>query len=171
MTQSDTRSQDKRRIYYIEKEFQFKFIIKFCLLLALGSLLTVVLVYWLARHSTTVAIAQGHVAVHTTAEYLLPLMVQTVLIELIVVSLATIVMTLLISHKIAGPLYRLKVMLDGLAEGDLATHMHLRKGDQLKSVADTYNEVIHKLNYKVKMLKDASSMEDVKKQLDKFKTS
>ncbi len=170
MTQPNPQPQYKRRIYYIEKEFQAKFIIKFCLLLAFGSLLTVVLIYWFARHSTTVAIVQGHVAVHTTAEYLLPLMAQTVLIELIIVGIATIVMTLLISHKIVGPLHRLKVMLVGLAEGDLSTPMHLRKGDQLKNVADTYNEAVNKLNDKVKTLKNASSMEDLKKQLDKFKT-
>ena len=171
MTQTNPPKKYKRRTYYIEKKFQAKFIIQFCLLLATGSLLTVALVYWLARHSTTVAIVNGHVAVHSTAEYLLPLMLQTVFIELVVASLATIVMTLLASHKIAGPLYRLKVMFSGLAEGDLSAKMNLRKGDQLKTVADAYNEAINKLNDKVARLKNASSMEDVRKQLDKFKTS
>ena len=100
--------KQQRRNYYIDKGFQTKFILKFCSLVALGSLLTVALIYWLARHSTTVGIADGRVAVHTTAEYLLPLLLQTVFVVLVVVSLAAIVMTLLFSHKIAGPLYRLK---------------------------------------------------------------
>ena len=161
----------QRRNFYIEKEFQRAFIIRFCLLMALGSLLTMVLVYWLARHSTTVAISNGHVAVHSAADYLLPLMGQTVLIQLMVTSFATIGMTMMISHKIGGPLYRLKVMLGGLGNGDLTTPMRLRQGDQLKSIANIYNEALAKLDAQIKGLKKASSMEEVKKQLDKFKTS
>ena len=137
----------------------------------MGSLVTIGVVYWLARHSTTVAIINGRVGVHSTAEYLLPLLQQTFLIELCVVSLATIFMTVLVSHKIAGPLYRLKVMLAGLGEGDVSTRMHLRQGDQLQKVAESYNEAINKLDYKIKMLKNASNSADLKRELDKFKTS
>ena len=160
----------QRRIYYIEKEFQLRFIIKFCLLAGAGSLLVIGVVYWLARHSTTVAIASGRVGVHSTAEYLLPLLLQTVLIELIVVGLATTVMTMLISHKIAGPLYRLKALLKDLGEGELSASMKLRKGDQLQPVADIYNESVRKLNDKVKKLKNVSSVDELKRQLDQFKT-
>ena len=115
----------QRRNYYIDKGFQTKFIVKFCLLVAFGSALTVVLIYWLAQHSTTVGIADGRVAVHATAEYLLPLLLQTVFIELVIVSLAAIVMTVLFSHKLAGPLHRLKLMLAKLGEGDFSLSMKL----------------------------------------------
>ncbi len=160
-----------RRNYYIDKNFQTKFIIKFCMLVLLGSMIVLAVVYWLARHSTTVAIVDGRVGVHASAEYLLPLLVQTFFVELIVVCVATVGMTMFISHQIAGPLFRLKVMLSGLGEGDVATSMHLRQGDQLQEVAKSYNDAINKLNYKIKMLKDAKSLEEVKRELDKFKTS
>ncbi len=161
----------KRRNYYIDKDFQNRFIMKFCMLVAFGSLMTIGMVYWLAGHSTTVAIADGRVGVHTTAEYLLPLLLQTVFVQLLIVSLATIVLTLLISHKIAGPLYRFKLMLNGLGEGDVATMMKLRQGDQIQQVAQAYNDAINKLNYKIKMAKGASSVDEVKKVLSTFKTS
>lgn len=160
----------QRSNYYIDKSFQTKFILKFCSLLAFGSALTVALVYWLARHSTTVGIADGRVAVHTTAEYLLPLLLQTVFIELVIVSLAAIGMMLLVSHKIAGPLHRLKIMLGSLGEGDFSSSMRLREGDQLKQVAVTYNETVEKINGRIKTLKNASSMDEVKKILNTFKT-
>ncbi len=167
----DKTQQHKRSIYYIEKEFQAKFIVKFCLLLMTGSLMTIAIVYWLAQHSTTVAIIHGRVDVHTTAEYLLPLMFQTVSIQLVVVSVATIGMTLLVSHKIAGPLFRLKAMFAGLTNGDLKARMHLREDDQLKKVADGYNTAITTLEVKVKALKQASTIEEVKRILEDFKTS
>src|SRR5579863_6592681 len=108
MNQPKSPRPYQRRNYYIDKKFQTKFIVQFWSVVAIGSLFTAAAVYWLARNTTTVGIMQGRVAVHTTAEYLLPLLVQTVAIELAVVSVVTIIMTLFISHKITGPLHRLK---------------------------------------------------------------
>jgi len=168
MNKAQSPHQYKRRNYYIDKKFQAEFIIKFWLVVAMGSLFTIVAVYWLAQNSTTVGIIDGRVAVHTTADYLLPLMVQTVAIELAVVSVLTIIMTLFISHKIAGPLYHLRMTFNKLGGGDL-TGLHLRQGDQLQKVASAYNEAVQKLSDKIKMLKNASSMEEVKKISDTFK--
>jgi len=167
---SPKSQKSQRRNYYIDKDFQTKFILKFCSLIAFGSLLTVALIYWLAGHSTTVGIADGRVAVHTTAEYLLPLLLQTVFVELVVVSLAAIVMTLLFTHKIAGPLCRLKVMLGQLGEGDFSSSMRLRKDDQLQQVAAAYNEAVEKINGKIRRAKSASSLDEVKNTLNTFKT-
>jgi len=162
--------KSQRRNYYIDKDFQTKFILKFCSLVAFGSFLIVVLIYCLAQRSTTVGIADGRVAVHTTAEYLLPLLLQTVFVELVVVSLAAIVMTLLFTHKIAGPLCRLKVMLGQLGEGDFSSSMRLRKDDQLQQVAAAYNEAVEKINGKIRRAKSASSLDEVKNTLNTFKT-
>ena len=167
---SPTPRKYQRRNYYIDKDFQTKFILKFCSLVAFGSLLIVALIYWLAQHSTTVGIANGRVAVHNTAEYLLPLLLQTVLVELVIVSLAAIVMTLLFTHKIAGPLYRFKIMLGQLGEGDFSSSMRLREGDQLQQVAQAYNEAVGKINGKIKKAQNASSLDEVKNISNTFKT-
>ena len=55
---SQKPSKYRRRNYYIDKDFQTKFILKFCSLVAFGSLLTVALIYRSARHSTTVGIVR-----------------------------------------------------------------------------------------------------------------
>jgi len=161
----------KRKIYFINKDFQADFILKFCVLAGLGSVFAMGLVYVLARNSTTVAISEGHVVVRTTADYLFPLMFQTVLLEVIIGSLATIALTMIISFRIAGPLYRLKMMLQGLGQGDVSTQMNLRSDDQLKDLSQAYNEAINKINYKIKALKNISSLDELKRELDNFKTS
>jgi methyl-accepting chemotaxis protein len=170
MSQSKSPRQYQRRNYFIDKKFQSDFIIRFWSIVAIGSLFTVAAVYWLAQNTTTVGIMGGHIAVHTTAEYLLPLLLQTVAIELAVVSLFTILMTLFISHKIAGPLFRLKMTFKKLGQGDL-TSVYLRQEDQLQEIADTYNEAVQKMNTKVKLLQSASSVEEVRKILGTFKLS
>ena len=134
----------------------------------MGSIFTVVAVYWLAQNSTTVGIMNGRVAVHTTAEYLLPLMTQTVSIQLAVVSFFTILMTLFISHRIAGPLHRLRVTLKAMGNGNLKP-MYFRQGDQLQEVASDYNEALEKLNTKIKKIRDSSSIEEIRKIIDTFK--
>jgi len=68
-------------------------------------------------------------------------------------------------------LYRFKMMLQGLGQGDLSTQMHLRSDDQLKDLAQVYNEAVGKLNGKIKTLKNATSVDEIKRELDKFKTS
>lgn len=171
MTQSKIIHPYKRRIYYINKDFQRNFIIKFCILTGIGSILTMGLVYWLAMNSTTVAIRDGRVAVHTTADYLLPLMFQTVLLAIIIGSIATIALTMITSFRIGGPLYRLKMMFQGLGSGDFSAQMQLRSDDQLKDVAQAYNEAVNKLNNKIKTLKNSSSLHEIKRELDNFKTS
>jgi methyl-accepting chemotaxis protein len=161
----------KRRNYFINKNFQRDFIFRFCALAGLGSVLTMGAIYWLAMNSTTVAIRDGHVAVRTTADYLLPLMFQTVSLELIIGTIATIALTMIISFRIAGPLFRLKMMFQGLAQGDFCAHMQLRRDDQLKDLAQAYNEAVYKLNNKIKALKNISSADEIKRELDNFKTS
>jgi len=171
MTPANSAYPYKRKIYFINKNFQSDFIIRFCVLAGLGAVLAMGLVYWLAMNSTTVAIRNGHVGVHTTAEYLLPLMFQTVSLEVIIGTIATIALTMIISFRIAGPLYRLKMMFKDLGTGNLSTQMHLRSDDQLKDIAQAYNDAIHTLNIKIKSLKDISSMDEMKRELDHFKTS
>ncbi len=166
---SPNRTKSQRCNFYIDKDFQTKFILKFCGLVSVGSLLTVAAIYWMAMHSTTVGIDNGHVAVHTTAEYLLPLLLQTVFIELAVVCLAAMLMMLFVSHQIAGPLYHLKLMLVKLGEGDFSSDMRLREGDQLKMVATAYNTAVEKINGKIKAIKEASSLDEVKNTLNNFK--
>jgi nitrogen fixation/metabolism regulation signal transduction histidine kinase len=164
----------KRHIYYIDNEFQGQFIIKFCLLVAISSLVGIGLVYWFAQNSTTVAISHGHVAVRTTADYLTPLLTQTVLIQFIIVAIATVAFTLFVSHKIAGPLYRLKMMFKALSQGDVSIPMRLRQGDQLQAVADGYTEAVGEINERLKKAKEAlkaNNIEEVKKILGTFITT
>ncbi|MFC1699841.1 hypothetical protein ACFL1I_07820 [Candidatus Omnitrophota bacterium] len=141
---------DRRRNYFIERSFQARFIIKFCLLVIAGGALTAGILYYVSLHSTTVTIVNSEVVVKTTADFLLPVLIQTVLIVLILVSLATILVTLFVSHKIAGPLYRLKKAMHGLGEGDFSTEINLREFDQLKGLAGEFNQMARKLKKKVK---------------------
>lgn len=50
-----------------------------------------------------------------------------------------------LSHKIAGPLYRLKRHMIGIGKGSLPTELRFRKGDHLHDIADAFNEMVEGL--------------------------
>jgi len=143
----------KRRIYFIEKKFQANFILKFCVLVAIGGLLTIGILYFLAMQSTTVSIVNSRVVVKTTADFILPILVQTVVVVMIIVSIATIFVTLFVSHKIAGPLYRFKKTMKDLEGGNFAEDFRIRHLDQLQDLAETFNIMIRRVREEAANLK------------------
>jgi len=144
----------KRRIYLIEKSFQVKFILKFCGLVVFGGLLTIGLLYLLAMQSNTVSFVNSRVVVRATSDFILPILIQTVAVVIVIVGLATVMVTLLFSHKIAGPLYRLKKVLKELEGGDFSGDFHIRHLDQLQDLAGTFNETINKTRERLESLQE-----------------
>ena len=62
-----------------------------------------------------------------------------------------------LSHKIAGPLYRLQKGLEQLDAGDLRTRIHLRKFDEAQFLASRLNETLQNLDRRVAKLKAIAS--------------
>jgi methyl-accepting chemotaxis protein len=58
--------------------------------------------------------------------------------------------SIFVSHRIAGPIYRFEESAKMIAEGDLSLKIHLRKGDELKDLANTFNTMTEKLEKIVK---------------------
>jgi methyl-accepting chemotaxis protein len=160
----EPKKKYRRRIYFIEKKFQTKFIVRFCLLVIVASVLTGGLLYLLTARSTTVSIVDSRVVVRTTADFLLPLLVQTVIVATVVVGIASVFFTMVASHKIAGPVYRFKKVMQALGEGDFSRGFHIRQYDQLQELANDFNEMIGKVGGNLNVLK--SNFSSLKEKLD-----
>ncbi len=144
----------KRRNYFIDRDFQGKFILKFCLIVIFGGILTAGLLYFLSRKSTTVSIVDSRVVVRTTADFLLPLLLQTVIVVAVMVGIAVAILSMLFSHKIAGPLYRFRKVMEKLEQGDFSSNFHIRNYDQFKDLADQLNAMIVSVRTRVNAAKD-----------------
>lgn len=132
---------NKRKIYFIEKKFQAQFIVKFCLLVILGSLMAGALLYLFSSKATTVSFENTKAVVKSTSDFILPILIQTIVIVFPIVAFFTILLTLFISHKIAGPLFRFKKELKTIEKGDLASDFRLRARDQLKDLAAALSDM------------------------------
>jgi len=63
--------------------------------------------------------------------------------------------TLLISHKIAGPMYRFEHDIQAIAEGDLRKRIRIRGGDQFAAMAASLNAMADSLNGKLIKVDDS----------------
>jgi methyl-accepting chemotaxis protein len=137
---------------------------KFCALVAGGAVLTTLFLYILSRYSTTVSIVKARVVVTTTGDFILPLLIQTLIVVTFIVSIAAGVVTLFVSHKIAGPLYRFKQSFKDLSLGNFTNQVRLRKDDQLHEVATEFNQMINNVRGQIVAAND--SLDGIKSHME-----
>lgn len=58
------------------------------------------------------------------------------------------VLAVFLSHRIAGPLYRIKKTIQEVAAGDYSMRLRLRKTDELQDLADEINKLLEVLDQK-----------------------
>lgn len=144
----------RRRQHLIKKEFQIRFIVKFCLIVLAGVLLSTALLFFLSQDTLTSTFDQSRLVIRKTGSAILPAILYTNLITLAVISGITIFVTLYISHKIAGPMFRFEKELKEIAQGNLRKKIVLRKHDQVKGMADSLNTMTDSLHAKVSEIRN-----------------
>ena len=145
----------KRRKYLIDPSFQITFILKFCGIVVASSLSIGCLVFFLTRNSTTVAIENTRVLVKPTSDFILPSLSLTVFILSAFSALAILFLALFITHKIVGPIARLKREIELMKEGGLNRNFGLREKDQLQELARSLSSMAENFRHKHTELKNA----------------
>jgi methyl-accepting chemotaxis protein len=152
-----TDFRNRRRNFYIKKEFQRNFILKFCALVAAGAVLSGLIVYVLSTSTVTTTFENSRLTIKSTADYILPAVLISGVVVVALVGVATIIVTLFTSHKIAGALYAIEKRVDEVASLNLKTEFRLRTDDQIKPLAVGLDVMTSKLRSNVKEIKDAIS--------------
>ncbi|UCD32022.1 MAG: methyl-accepting chemotaxis protein [Desulfobacterales bacterium] len=152
-------SKFKRRQYFVQKDFQLKFILKFCIVLFIGIIISTGLLFLFSKDTLTSSFDQSRLVIKNTAFAILPSVFLSNLITLGLITLAAIVVTLLVSHKLAGPLFRFQKELNLIGEGNLTQTVRLREKDQITPMADSLNQM--RVNLQDKVL-------DIKKEVEKI---
>ncbi len=146
---SQVKQPYKRKNYFIKKDFQARFILKFCLLLLTGVVISTGLLFLFSQGTLTSSFQHSRLVIENTALAILPSVVYTGLITLGLLTVATIFVTLFISHKIAGPMFRFEKDLKEIGQGDLTKKVVLRNKDQAAELADCINDMTTSLRKKV----------------------
>jgi len=79
----------------------------------------------------------------------------TFLVQSIVASVFLILLGLYTSHTIAGPMYRMGVVLKSLLSGKIVSEVRFRKGDRIQPVAEAANRMIREMTRRVRDVRTA----------------
>ncbi|MBI4335638.1 MAG: methyl-accepting chemotaxis protein [Candidatus Omnitrophica bacterium] len=155
----------KRRTYLIKSRFQLKYtglILLFMFIVAWLVGYTVYYTGWLLMGERLANVyPQGRlVAIMRTIDL-------TLFLRLLLVTPLVALVSILLSHRIAGPVYRIEQFLKSVAQGDLSMKLRLRKGDELRDLADAINEMTSDLKNRVNKLKGLTNMAEL--ELEKLK--
>jgi len=138
--------KNRRKTYFINKRFQSLFIIKFCALVVLGSMISGAIVYMMSKAALTTTFENCRLTVKSAADFILPAVLLSSGVVIVLIGISAVAVTLFTSHKIAGPLYKLKEGMDKLLNGEKVERLHFRKTDILDDFAEKFNAIAEKLN-------------------------
>jgi len=176
----ENKFPDRRKNYYIKKEFQRSFILKFLSLVIIGVIISGAIVYFMSGSTLTTTFSNSRLAIKNTAEYIFPTVLLSSVSVLIIIGMAAIVMTLFVSHKIAGPLYRIGKDIEELSAGDLNVRFTLRGGDEIKELAEKLDSMVRSLRSRATGIKIAlDSLErsagnaspEIRREIENLKTA
>ncbi len=159
-----TAQKYKRRNYFIKKQFQTRFILKFCALVVLGAVISGVILYLLSRGTVTTAFVNSRLSIVNTADYILPALIGSGLVSIALISIATVIVVMYLSHRIAGPLFRIEKSAEEIGSGNLAFKIWLRSTDEITRMADGLNEMTENLRKSLLEIKSQSG--DLGKRID-----
>ena len=67
-----------------------------------------------------------------------------------------------VSHKVAGPMYRIEKSAEAIQRGDLLANFRIRRGDEMRETAGALEDMVETLHDDIKKLKAESTAMDEK---------
>jgi methyl-accepting chemotaxis protein len=143
-----------RKRYFIRRDFQSRFILRFVTAATVWGVTTVLLFVYLAGKKLDDLRYSSHIDIQTTSELLLPITVGVHAVSLLLFAgiLAYTVHSLW--QRLLKPLSALKGSIATIADGDLTGKVILRKEDEFQYVAEDLDEMRRGLQEKFARLKE-----------------
>lgn len=132
----------KRRIYLIDRPFQFRFILYNVFVAIIVSLIYYAANQYFFWKLASLGRAAGLPTNHVFFEFIgqqTGLMNRVFFITGLATTTLLFIHGIFMSHKIAGPIYRMRQHLLGIAGGKKPSPVRFRKGDYFPELADAFN--------------------------------
>ena len=136
----------RRKKYIVDRGFQLRFARFVILFVFISSILTAVTVFY-----TTFTILGGRLAEVYPQGRLVSIFQSVYLAFFVNLGLILLVVfygSIVFSHRIAGPLPKIYQALQQIGQGQFDVNLTLRKGDELKELADAINKMAADLKAK-----------------------
>lgn len=147
-------NQVPRRKYIVDSSRQYKVLAAIVIYIFVAVLLTGFLMFFPSILGLSYTVGQEQYAAAKEVLLLHKRFWPSILVVVVLLGGYSI----LLFHRLFGPLYRLDIALKKLAEGDLSSHFKLRKKDFLKKEEKTMNETFQALREKIGTLKKDNTL-------------
>ena len=136
----------RRKQYFISLRFQLKYIAYILLFLYIGAAIAGYTVYY----TTWVMLGEKLANVYPRGRliYIFHDANVALILRLFFITPLFILIGTLLSHRIAGPVYRIGKYAESTMQGDLSEDLYLRKNDELKDLAGKMTELCRDLRDK-----------------------
>lgn len=131
----------RRRMYFVKKKLQFKYLLFVFFAMIVPTLICGGALYYIIWQAVAAEVGIPE----AIAEVLMPALTRVNMMLLIALPLVFLVMLLLslsISHRIAGPIYRLEKELKEIVNGDYSRRIQFRSDDEFHEIAESINKVL-----------------------------
>ena len=144
-----------RKIYFIKKDFQTRFIVRFVVTTTVWAAAAVSLFALLGSRRLQEVLYSPHINIRTTMELLMPSALQAHVISLALFAAILVYAIYALWKRLSVPLYCLKKDLARVSSGDLGSGITLREGEEFRDLASDLDGMRNGLRQKFARVKDA----------------
>lgn len=140
----------KRRNFFIKKDFQGKFILRFFLTIFVGAVIFTAILSIFSAHTITITYEDSYLRLDKTPKALFKEIIRSYGVYIFLLGIIISSLSLFLSHRIAGPLFRFERSVEEITKGNLSFRISLRRRDEAKELAHMINEMIETLSCQIR---------------------
>ncbi len=129
-----------RKNYFIKKDFQGKFVLSYFLFVIFGSIIFVGILSLFSADSLTIVYENHDLQLGKTSAVLLKNILSAQWAFIVFGGLLVVIASILLTHRVAGPIYRFEKALDEMQKGNFNVSTTLRDKDEGHELAGKINE-------------------------------
>lgn len=153
---------EKRKTYLIQKGFQTKMIFHVVSLVVIGTIITGAIAYGIVAYQQKMAKSELFAVTNTfgddpkiitRTQVVRPAIISSLVITNLVSIIVVSGLMLFYSHRIAGPVYKIRKAMGQVENGQFGSDVNLRIKDEFQELADSFNLMIDGLRKRIMEVK------------------
>jgi methyl-accepting chemotaxis protein len=149
--------RSKRLHYFINEEFQGRYIFSYFLLVLIGSFIFIGVFSLFSSNTLSIVYENYHLQLGVTPQILFKKILSIQWLLLVFGGGFVVIITLLLTHRISGPFLKFEKNFDKMVGGDISEKIILRHTDEGKKLAQKINHFNHMLGAKLTLVENISS--------------
>lgn len=138
------RPQFKRRTIFIKKNLQWRYM----LMIVLSVLSGLAIMTFEITATLNDLFDTYPVLIQPIYDQFIPI-AASFFYKIAIYVLFVVLISAILSHKMAGPVYHFERVCKAIAKGDFSQRVHLRKGDQLTDLQDEFNKMMDRIEEEI----------------------